>query len=253
MRVYLSSGLLGAKQLEDLVDVGFSGWELIADGAIPLDSTTLSLIQHAISSCGLELSVHAPFSDLNIASVNKPIWRETLRQIGETIAFAADYSNIFIIHPGYISPLATQCVDKAMSKNNEALLVLARSAAEYGVRVTVENMANVDGFIGRSPQDVVAMLECGVGFTFDVGHAHTTHSIDSFLEVPADHIHLHDNRGQVDEHLILGEGSIDWEKLLNTLNRYTGAYVIEARNLREGAQSFLYLKRAASVRTAERA
>ncbi|MDD1721564.1 MAG: sugar phosphate isomerase/epimerase [Euryarchaeota archaeon] len=251
MRVYLSSGLLTVKQLGDLVDIGFNGWEFIADGAKRLNSATLSLIQHAVSSCGLEVSIHAPFSDLNIASVNQPIWLETLRQIKETIALAAEYTYIFIVHPGYISPLATQCLDKAVSKNNDALRAIAQSAAEYGVKATIENMANVNGFLGRLPQEIEAMTKNSVGFTFDIGHANTTHSIESFLEMPVDHVHLHDNHGVTDEHLVLGEGSIDWNRTLNALRHYKGAFVIEAKNVDEGAQSLSYLKSTASRRAAE--
>ncbi|MGZ4907204.1 MAG: sugar phosphate isomerase/epimerase family protein [Halobacteriota archaeon] len=250
MGVYLSSGLLNARQLGELADIGFNGWEFIADGK-RLDLTTLSLIQHAVSSCGLEVSIHAPFSDLNIASVNQPIWLETLRQIKEAIALGAEYACIFIVHPGYISPLATQCVDKAVSKNNEALIAIAQSAAEHGVRATVENMANVDGFLGRLPEEIEAMTKNSVGFTFDIGHANTTHSIESFLKMPADHVHLHDNHGVMDEHLTLGEGNIDWNRILNALRHYKGALVIEARNVDEGAQSLSYLKSTASRRAEE--
>ncbi len=246
MGVYLSSGLLNAKQLGDLVDIGFNGWEFIADGAKRLDFASLSLIQHAVSSFGLEVSIHTPFSDLNIASVNQPIWLETLRQIKETIALAAEHAYIFIIHPGYISPLATQCIDKAISKNSEALLAIAQSAAEYGVKATVENMANVNGFLGRLPPEIEAMTKNSVGFTFDIGHANTTHSIESFLELPIDHVHLHDNHGTADEHLVLGEGSIDWDRILNALRHYKGAFVIEAGNVDEGAQSLSYVKSKAS-------
>ncbi|MGZ4901807.1 MAG: sugar phosphate isomerase/epimerase family protein [Halobacteriota archaeon] len=251
MRVYLSSGLLSVEKLGALADGGFTGWEFIADGAKRLNPGTLSLIKHAVSSCCLEVSIHAPFSDLNIASVNQPIWLETLRQIKETIALAAEYAHVFVIHPGYISPLATQCVDKALSKNNEALHEIARTSAEYGVIATVENMANVDGFLGRLPREIEVMTKNNVGFTFDVGHAHTMHSIGSFLPMHIHHVHLHDNHGMADEHLILGEGNVDWDVTLAALKHYKGAFVLEAKNLSEGAQSLSYLKCAARRCAAE--
>ena len=252
MRVYLSAGLLSVEQLGALADGGFAGWEFIADGAKRLNPPTLSLVKHAVLSCGLEVSIHAPFSDLNIASVNQPIWLETLRQIKDTIALAADYAHVFVIHPGYISPLASKCVDKALGKHNEALREIARIAAEYGVIATVENMANVHGFLGRLPREIEVMTKNGIGFTFDVGHAHTTHSIDSFLPMRIDHVHLHDNHGLTDEHLILGEGNVDWNVTLAALKHYKGAFVLEAKNLSDGAESLSYLKRAAVNYAAER-
>ncbi len=241
MKVYLSCRLLDAKQLSGLTDIGFNGWEFNVDGT-RLDGHALSLIQYAVSSCGLAVSVHAPFSDLNIASVNGPIWLETVRQINETIALAAEHARVFVVHPGYISSSAMQCPNKALSKNNAALLAIARVAAEYGVKATIENMADVGGFLGRFPSEIKVMVKNHVGFTFDIGHANTTNSINSFLKMPADHIHLHDNHGLTDDHLVLGKGNVDWHKILNALRLYKGIFVIEARNIEDGAQSLSYLK-----------
>ncbi len=78
-----------------------------------MDDDTISLIDYLRFSYDLEISVHAPFSDLNIASLNEPIWAETLRQIKAAIEAVANYARVFVIHPGYVSPLAAFCQDKA--------------------------------------------------------------------------------------------------------------------------------------------
>ncbi len=248
--MYLSSGSLSTQQLAALADIGFEGWEFITDGK-QLDSTTLSVIQYAKASCGFTVSIHAPFSDLNIASVNRPIWRETVRQIKEAIALTSEYAYMFVIHPGYLSPLATQCVEKAIHKNNEALRLIARVAAEHDVRATVENMTNIDGFLGRYPQEIKEMTENGVGFTLDIGHANTIGSIAPFLRMPIEHVHVHDNNGKKDEHLVIGKGNVDWCTILSSLKDYKGALVIEARNARDGVQSLLYLQSLANQEATE--
>jgi sugar phosphate isomerase/epimerase len=79
MKIYFSFAQVDFEQLEDLKDPGFQGWEAFAEGPQTLDSDTISLIDHLRFSYDLEISVHAPFSDLNIASLNQPIWAETLR------------------------------------------------------------------------------------------------------------------------------------------------------------------------------
>jgi len=195
MNVYLSSALLNVEQLEDLTSVGFQGWEVIAEGPQKLDKDLVSLIEYAESSYGLEISVHTPFSDLNIASLNAPIWRETLRQIKATIEGLANHARVFVIHPGYVSPLAAFCPEKALRKNKQALVKLAQCAKEYDVTATVENMVNVDFLLGRFPDEIEDMRPDGLGFTFDVGHANTANAIDSFLGMQIDYIHLHDNNG----------------------------------------------------------
>lgn len=150
MNVYFSSALIDVTQLEELANVGFQGWEVIAEGPQKLDQDLISLIEYAESSFGLGISVHTPFSDLNIASLNAPIWQETLRQIEAAIEGLADHARIFVIHPGYVSPLAAFCTEKALVKNKQALTRLVQRAKEYQVTVTVENMVNVDFLLGRS-------------------------------------------------------------------------------------------------------
>jgi sugar phosphate isomerase/epimerase len=243
MKVYLSSTLINPERLEDLKSVGFQGWEVIAEGPQKLDKDMISLIEYAQSSYDLEISVHTPFSDLNIASLNAPIWRETLKQIKEAIEGFANHARVFVIHPGYISPLASFCPAKALHKNKQALAKLVQCAKEYGATATVENMVNVDFLLGRFPDEIEDMRAEGLGFTFDVGHANTADAIDSFLRMPIDHVHLHDNNGQTDEHLVLGSGNINWDRIMRALRRYKGIFVLESRTLDEGAQSLAYLRR----------
>ena len=242
MKVYLSSALIDLERLEDLKSAGFHGWEVIAEGRQSLDGEMISLIEYATSSYGLEISVHAPFSDLNIASLNEPIWKESLRQISATIERLATYARVVVIHPGYVSPLAALCPNKALEKNQRALARLALCGREYGVRATVENMANVDFLLGRFPDEIKAMFLDDLGFTFDVGHAYTARAVRSFLQMPIDHVHLHDNNGKTDDHLVLGSGSISWEPIMRALQRYKGIFVLECKTLDEGIQSLAYLR-----------
>jgi len=243
MKIYFSSAQVDLEQLEALKDVGFQGWEVIAEGPQKLNDETISLIEHLRFSYDLEISVHAPFSDLNIASLNKPIWGETLRQIKAVIEAVANYACVFVIHPGYISPLAAFCPDRALRQNNEALSQLTQCAREHGVTATVENMVNVEFVLGRFPGEIADMRVDGLGFTLDVGHANTTDALDSFLRMPVDHIHLHDNNGQTDEHLALGLGNVNWSRVMRELRLYKGVFVLELRTLEEGVRSLEFLRR----------
>jgi sugar phosphate isomerase/epimerase len=242
MNVYFSSALIDVMQLEELTQVGFQGWEVIAEGPQKLDQDLISLIEYAESSFDLGISVHTPFSDLNIASLNAPIWLETLREVEATIEGLADHARIFVIHPGYVSPLAAFCPKKALVKNKQALTRLVQCAKEYQVTVTVENMVNVDFLLGRFPHEIEEMSPNGLGFTFDVGHANTANAIDSFSKMKIDHVHLHDNNGQADEHLPLGLGNINWERTMQAFRHYKGIFVLESKTLDEGIKSLSYLK-----------
>ena len=80
----------------------------------------------------------------------------------------------------------------------------------------------------------------GIGLTFDFGHANTVGKVPEFLAKVgyADHIHIHDNHGVLDEHLPLGAGTIDWKTVGKTIAaRYSGVVVIEGRSVEEAKKS----------------
>jgi len=51
-------------------------------------------------------------------------------------------------------------------------------------------------------------------------------------------MHVHDNNGQSDEHLPIGDGTVDWEAVGQAIARdYSGILVIEGRRIEEGKKS----------------
>ncbi len=56
------------------------------------------------------------------------------------------------------------------------------------------------------------------------------------------HVHLHDNNGRRDEHLPLGEGSVDWATVIGKLAKLDVRYVLESRTFEFGQQSLDYLR-----------
>ncbi len=75
-------------------EAGYAGWEIVADGRYRFDNPgTFREIREELSSTGLAASVHAPYSDLNLASVNYPIWRESVGQICTCIEYAAELTD----------------------------------------------------------------------------------------------------------------------------------------------------------------
>ena len=58
------------------------------------------------------------------------------------------------------------------------------------------------------------------------------------------HLHLHDNHGLSDEHLALGDGSIDWAAVgPQVKRRYSGIAVVEGRSLEEARKSAAAFRR----------
>ena len=50
-------------------------------------------------------------------------------------------------------------------------------------------------------------------------------------------IHIHDNNGQQDQHLTVGDGNIDFKHVLSKLSGYGGRYVIESKSFESAVDS----------------
>lgn len=118
-------------------------------------------------------------------------------------------------------------------KDESARIDCCRKACEYAfsknVRVALEN-GTIAGL-----ETALAHVE-GLEICLDVGHANiTVGSIGAFLDRFADkigHVHLADNYGQIDDHLVPGDGYIsmeNWRNLLGQLSRmnFAGNMVLE--------------------------
>ncbi len=233
-----------------IVDAGFDGWEISADGNYRLDNeTTFAGVKNTIKETGLDVSVHAPFSDLNPASINLPIWEETVNQLAVTIKKAAEIADKVVIHPGYLSPVSRYDTTLAWQNHKQACIRLGEAAESVGVKASLENMPNLDDFFCRDPYEQDGLVDgTGMGIVFDVGHANTNGNLNDFCKIilpNASHLHIHDNNGVRDEHLPLGEGSIPWDKIMpKIVKEYHGdIIVVEGRNPEEGRKSLEFLKR----------
>ncbi|HEV2387168.1 MAG TPA: sugar phosphate isomerase/epimerase family protein [Candidatus Acidoferrales bacterium] len=99
----------------------------------------------------------------------------------------------------------------------EILVVFAR---QRGVKIALENtpgdLSSPDALMDFLRQTRLADL----GLCFDTGHARLGEGVEPSFERMRDRVvttHIHDNHGELDEHLVPFEGSIDWEAALRLL------------------------------------
>lgn len=93
-------------------------------------------------------------------------------------------------------------------------------AKERGVTIALENTPSEFG----TPEALCQLIRethlRDLKFCFDTGHAHLEDGIHKSLELMRERIatlHVHDNHGEKDEHLLPFEGTIDWEETLPAL------------------------------------
>ncbi|MCK5827058.1 TIM barrel protein [Candidatus Bipolaricaulota bacterium] len=120
------------------------------------------------------------------------------------------------------------------------IIRIAQYAAGRNVRLAMENLKNCIWVLDRILDEVGDdPEETNLGICIDIGHANQSddagrHPVTNYLERYAgqlNHLHLHDNGGTDDEHLLPGEGTVDWPGVLNVLERlnYSGTAVFETR------------------------
>jgi len=99
-------------------------------------------------------------------------------------------------------------------------------ANELGVRVAFEN-TKIKGY-----QEYVIQNIEEAGICFDSGHYHAHFNDEFDFSLFKDKIlavHLHDNHGMEDEHLLPFDGTLDWENIVKELkeNHYEGPITME--------------------------
>ena len=235
----------------ELEDHGYTGWEIVQEGTQCLTSETLTQVQDIHDTTNLELSLHLPFSDMNLGGLNTRIRNEVLKQMKDFLNIASNFVKLAVIHPGYLSPHGAQLPDLAWQTNIESLQSICDFAADCGIMIAVENMPEVPKIFGKYPKEMLQMVEevnrDNVGLTLDIGHANTMGAkvMNDFLKMYKNrisHVHLHDNMGKNDEHLPIGKGNVDWKHVIDSLSNYRGRFVTEVNCVEEGVESLEFLK-----------
>lgn len=201
-------------------------------------------------SYDLEISIHAPLSDINLASHNETLRNSSISEVKKSMDIASKLdSNIVVVHPGYMPILGRKFPDKILQYNRNSLKECAKYAQENGVEMCVENMPDIEGLLYKDLKELEGLIyDINAYVTLDVGHAHNNHfTAEDMLKNPRiKHIHLSDNDGSYDSHNALGDNGngIDFESLFKGLKelRYEGILVVEVENIPAVKKSLNYLK-----------
>ncbi len=210
MKLGFSTLALFRKSNSEIIEIAkkydFDMIELLAEG--PFFSNSLENLKN------FDVNVHGPTVDLNIASINQGIRKETLNQMKQTIDFAESINaKAITIHPGKIG------------RNDEKLRKIAielciESVGELidysnNVIISVENMPSRFSFLANRIDELEEISsQTGCMLTIDTGHANTCVDCADFFDLKnICYFHLNDNDGVKDQHIPLGEGTLDLDLL----------------------------------------
>jgi sugar phosphate isomerase/epimerase len=227
--------------MEEIRDSGFREIEICSFPA-HLDYRNEADIQRAgekIRALGLRpISFHAPFADrIDITSPDDQIREAAVAElITASRAAALLGAENIVLHPGPERE-GRPPQEEFLLRMRHAAVSLNRVAAycgEIGVQLLLENM--LPHLLFGQTSDMMFLLgeitDCTVGTCLDTGHARLGGDLGNVIHKLSGHlkmVHINDNHGDRDAHLIPGEGSIDWPWLLSELQRYQfrGGLIIE--------------------------
>jgi sugar phosphate isomerase/epimerase len=195
-------------------------------------------------------SIHAPISDVNIASLSERIREASALEIIATMEQAMELNaDTVTFHPGLQSIIVPGQESKTMEKAKRSIRTIDRLMNEFGIVAALENLPMMPSFgfmIGKTAEEMKQLVDgTDMKICFDIGHANTVGQIDDIIDMLGDriaNIHIHDNNGNNDDHMTIGDGNIDFRSVLSKLSKYKGKYIIESRSLESAVTSRERLK-----------
>lgn len=199
---------------------------------------------------GVPATVHLP-AHLNLADPDPGARERCFHEYSKGLRTAAAVgADVVVIHGG-VHPNE----ETGYALSLEALHALQREAAAAGVHLALENSERAPDKLFQTPDDFRRIADTDLHVVLDIGHLWTwgisfreALQLDVISERLVE-VHLHDNDGTSDQHLALGDGTIDFADAFAALNDigFDGVYTVEAKSVHGLARSavFLGLTRAA--------
>jgi len=229
--------------LDELLALDIEVLEVLEDWKDRMNKGRIRRLREARQSNGIRYTVHAPILDMNIASSNDRFRALSTGFVMDSIRNAREIdAELVVVHPGVYTPLERVVPKIHWELNKESLRKIIACAEDLGVRVAVENMPAHSDCLLQTVEEFRTLAEEGLPLrmTLDVGHANTVSQLKPFLETMREriiHVHLHDNRGSNDDHMVVGAGTIDWDIIKSNLNLDRVAGIVEANSLADAKAS----------------
>lgn len=210
------------EELRWAADNGFEFFDLTIEGpGADLEHLNVPALRSLLDTTGLGLVGHTAWY-LPFASPFAPVRQAAVACVAETFeAFAhlgAQWVNVHITFaPKFFSR------EQRIAWNAESFAALAKQSTDYGLRIMVEHPPDASTTVA----DIRHILDADarLGFHLDVGHANIGgDKLEGLLrafKTRLAHVHLSDNLGRSDDHLMIGAGSIDWPRAIRLI-RETG-------------------------------
>jgi sugar phosphate isomerase/epimerase len=216
-----------------------------------------------LGDAGLELhSMHAPIVEamvggrwvgaLSNASADESRRRAAVAETEAALAVARQVPFRFlVVHLGLPTTERVAPGDNRADAARRSIEEIAGIAARVGVKVALEVIPNALAAADELRRLIEDDLDgFDVGVCLDYGHAHLMGDLADAVEALSGHVwttHVHDNDGQLDQHLVPFAGTIDWHTALMATQKigYDGPLMLEVAGVPDSRDA---LRRSAGAR-----
>jgi sugar phosphate isomerase/epimerase len=188
-----------------------------------LDMEQLADSATVLAEAGLKTVLHAPFVGFLPGAADFRSRQQTINLLEQTLILAERLKvGKIVFHPGLNANATDRDTDAWLERSYVLWSNYISWAKLHHCIFCIEN-------IYESSPDPLLRLMTAInssyfGHVFDIGHWNIfgSDSLTAWLDAVAPHIHhlhLHDNRGRMDEHLAIGAGTAPFEQLFSWLDR----------------------------------
>jgi len=205
-----------------------------------LDQVDKELRRNNLKVKSMHMPVSATGVDISLIEEYDRVW--SVREVEKTIlALLRLKGEIIIIHPGSTLGSEKERMIR-QGKSEKSLEEILKFCEHWDIKIALEN--TLPRKTGDNILDILAMVKKfnsqNLGICLDTGHCHLTSLLYNYSGVVEClqeiknyliHLHLHDNLGKEDDHLLPWEGNIDWAALVEELKAidYSGVWMFEVR------------------------
>ena len=213
-----------------------------------LDKSQCRKTAKILADAGLKINFHAPFMDLRPGAMDDKIRQTSVDRIKQVFDLAPYFHPLKIVcHPSFDDRYYVFGDDLWMDASIKTWTELIALAEDHHTIIALENIYEKNPSILR--RLFKALSSDSICFCFDTGH------FNAFSQEPLNiwmkelgkyigHLHLHDNRGERDEHLPVGCGTFPFEELFDNLRSLKArpTITLEAHNETDLWQSLNNIK-----------
>ncbi len=158
-----------------------------------------------------------------------------------------------VLHPVSVYDGGVLSCEKSMQKNIEDITLYLETAHKTGVTIAIENLFDMEAgenFASKTDNllELIAHFKDNhLGVCYDFGHGNLTRN-DHIKELQKigrhlKALHVNDNDGKSDQHLLPGFGIIDWQSVIATLKEidFQGNFTYEAHSVTKGMDESFHL------------